>query len=136
MILNKSNKKLGKKMIKRYSREKMRKIWTQKNKYKIWFEIEAHACDAMAKIGLIPYSAAKKIWTIKDIEFDTKKIDDIEKKTKHDVIAFLTYVSELIGEEARFLHQGMTSSDVLDTCFNIQLKQSSDIIIQEKRLKC
>ena len=118
-------------MIERYSRNEMRKIWSQKNKYKIWFLIEAHACDAMAEIGLIPLSSAKKIWEYKDYEFDIKEIDKIEKKTKHDVIAFLTHLSEIIGPDARFIHQGMTSSDILDTCFNIQLKQSSDIIIDQ-----
>ncbi len=118
-------------MIERYSRNEMREIWSQKNKYKIWFLIEAHACDAMAEIGLIPPSSAKKIWEYKDYEFDIEEIDKIEKKTKHDVIAFLTHLSEIIGPDARFIHQGMTSSDILDTCFNIQLKQSSEIIIEQ-----
>ena len=118
-------------MIERYSRNEMREIWSQKNKYKIWFLIEAHACDAMAEIGLIPPSSAKKIWEYKDYEFDIEEIDKIEKKTKHDVIAFLTHLSDIIGPDARFIHQGMTSSDILDTCFSIQLFRSSELLIED-----
>ncbi len=116
-------------MIPRYSRPEMVAIWDLENKYKIWFEIEAHACDAMADIGIIPKNAPKSIW--KKGKFDQKRIDEIEQKTKHDVIAFLTNLAENIGEDARFLHQGMTSSDVLDTCFSLQLKQASEILIKD-----
>lgn len=116
-------------MIPRYSREKMAQIWTPENKYQIWFEIEAHACDALAELGVIPAEAAKAIW--ERGSFDVAKIDEIEKLTKHDVIAFLTNVAEYVGDEARFLHQGMTSSDVLDTCLAVQLRQSADIILED-----
>tara|TARA_B100001175_G_C19470776_1_gene621618 strand:- start:114 stop:1415 length:1302 start_codon:yes stop_codon:yes gene_type:complete len=119
-------------MITRYSRPEMTQIWSQESKYSIWYEIEAHACDAMADLGIIPKKDAKAIWKVKDHIFDPKKIEDIEKVTKHDVIAFLTYLSNLIGpENARFIHQGMTSSDVLDTCFNIQLVKACDILLQD-----
>ena len=119
-------------MIIRYSRPEMTQIWSQESKYSIWYEIEAHACDAMADLGIIPKKDAKAIWKVKDHIFDPKKIEDIEKVTKHDVIAFLTYLSNLIGpENARFIHQGMTSSDVLDTCFNIQLVKACDILLQD-----
>ena len=119
-------------MITRYSRPEMTQIWSQESKYSIWYEIEAHACDAMADLGTIPKKDAKAIWKVKDHIFDPKKIEDIEKVTKHDVIAFLTYLSNLIGpENARFIHQGMTSSDVLDTCFNIQLVKACDILLQD-----
>ena len=119
-------------MIPRYSRPKMVKIWEPANKFKLWFEIEAHACDAMADLGIIPKKDAKAIWKVKDHIFDPKKIEDIEKVTKHDVIAFLTHLSEHVGsDEARFVHQGMTSSDVLDTCFNIQLVRAADILVED-----
>ena len=119
-------------MITRYSRPEMTQIWSQESKYSIWYEIEAHACDAMADLGTIPKKDATAIWMVKDHIFDPKKIEDIEKVTKHDVIAFLTYLSNLIGpENARFIHQGMTSSDVLDTCFNIQLVKACDILLQD-----
>jgi adenylosuccinate lyase len=108
----------------------MVKIWSQESKYSIWYEIEAHACDAMASLGVIPQKNAKAIWKAKGQVFDTKIIDAIEAVTKHDVIAFLTHLSNLIGaENARFVHQGMTSSDVLDTCFNIQLVRATDLMV-------
>jgi len=118
-------------MIPRYSRPKMVDIWSPSTKFKIWYEIEAHACDAMAEIGLIPKENAKAVWKAKDVEFDVSRIDEIEATTKHDVIAFLTHLAEHVGsDEARFVHQGMTSSDVLDTCFNIQLMRASDVLIE------
>lgn len=119
-------------MISRYSRPEMVAIWSPESKFKIWFEIEAHACDAQAKIGVIPEANAKALWKAKDTEFNIARIDEIEAITKHDVIAFLTHLGEIIGQEdARFIHQGMTSSDVLDTCFNLQLVKSSDILIAD-----
>ena len=118
-------------MIPRYSRPEMVDIWSPSTKFKIWYEIEAHACDAMAKIGIIPTENAEAVWKAKDVEFDVSRIDEIEATTKHDVIAFLTHLSEHIGsEEARFVHQGMTSSDVLDTCLNIQLVRASNILLE------
>ena len=117
-------------MIPRYSRPDMVAIWSPETKFRIWYEIEAHACDAQAKLGVIPDDAAKAVWKAKDAEFDVGRIDEIEAVTKHDVIAFLTHLGEIIGpSEARFVHQGMTSSDVLDTCFNIQLVKAADILI-------
>ena len=116
-------------MIPRYSREKMVAIWEPENKFQIWFKIEAHACDALAELGIIPKDAAKAIWD--KGQFDVARIDEIEKVTKHDVIAFLTNVAEYVGEPARFLHQGMTSSDVLDTCLSVQLKQATDILLSD-----
>ncbi|WP_336279334.1 adenylosuccinate lyase [Bartonella sp. CB175] len=119
-------------MIPRYSRPEMVKIWSPETKYRIWFEIEAHACDALAQLGTIPKEAAKIIWEKGTAaEFDVKRINEIEAITKHDVIAFLTHLSELIGSEARFIHQGMTSSDILDTTFNIQLMRASDILLND-----
>ncbi|MAT88393.1 MAG: adenylosuccinate lyase [Aestuariivita sp.] len=119
-------------MIQRYSRPEMVKIWSPETKFRIWYEIEAHACDAMAKIGVIPEENAKAVWKAKDIEFDVARIDAIEAVTKHDVIAFLTHLSEIVGsDESRFVHQGMTSSDVLDTCFNLQLVKAADILIED-----
>jgi adenylosuccinate lyase len=118
-------------MISRYSRPAAVAIWSQETKYRIWFEIEAHAATKMADLGTIPASAAEAIWAKgKDVVFDADRIDEIERTTKHDVIAFLTHVSEIVGEEARFLHQGMTSSDVLDTCFAVQLARASDLLIE------
>jgi len=118
-------------MIPRYSRPQMVDIWSPSTKFKIWYEIEAHACDAMAKIGVIPLENAEAVWKAKDVEFDVARIDEIEATTKHDVIAFLTHLAEHIGsEEARFVHQGMTSSDVLDTCLNIQLVRASNILLE------
>ena len=116
-------------MISRYSRPEMTRIWEPENKYQIWFEIEAHACDAMAELGVIPKEAAKTVW--EKGGFDIDRIDEIERETKHDVIAFLTSVAEHVGPEARFLHQGMTSSDVLDTCLAVQLAQASDILLAD-----
>src|SRR5271156_3347031 len=116
-------------MIPRYSRPEMTKIWEPQNRYRIWFEIEAHACDAMAELGTIPKEAAKAIW--ERGAFEPDRIDEIEKETKHDVIAFLTNVAEHVGPESRFMHQGMTSSDVLDTCLAVQLKQASEILLAD-----
>lgn len=119
-------------MITRYSRSEMVTIWSPQTKYRIWFEIEAHACDALAKLGVIPKEAAKIIWEKgKAAEFDVNRINEIEAITKHDVIAFLTHLAEFIGPEARFIHQGMTSSDVLDTTLNIQLMRASDILLKD-----
>lgn len=119
-------------MIPRYSRPEMTLIWEPQTRFRIWFEIEAHAADAMAKLGIVPKSAAKKIWAMgKDAIFDVARIDAIEAETKHDVIAFLTHLSEIVGPDARFVHQGMTSSDVLDTCFNIQLVRAADLLIAD-----
>ncbi|HIA81523.1 MAG TPA: adenylosuccinate lyase [Rhodospirillales bacterium] len=119
-------------MIPRYSRPEMTAIWAAENKFRIWFEIEAHASDAQAALGVIPKEAAKAIW--ERGAFQIERIDEIEKETKHDVIAFLTNLAENIGDEARFVHQGMTSSDVLDTCFSIQLAQASDILLADINL--
>jgi adenylosuccinate lyase len=116
-------------MIPRYTRSDMAAIWTDESKYRIWFEIEAHACDALAEKGVIPKEAAKAIWDKGN--FDVARIDEIERTTKHDVIAFLTNVAEYVGEPARFLHQGMTSSDVLDTCLSVQLARASDILLTD-----
>ena len=119
-------------MIPRYSRPEMTAIWEPQTRFRIWFEIEAHAADAMAELGIVPKAAAKKIWAMgKDAIFDVARIDAIEAETKHDVIAFLTHLSEIVGPDARFVHQGMTSSDVLDTCFNIQLVRAADILIAD-----
>jgi adenylosuccinate lyase len=119
-------------MIPRYSRPEMTHIWEPQTRFRIWFEIEAHAADAMAKLGIVPKAAAKKIWAMgKDAIFDVARIDAIEAETKHDVIAFLTHLSEIVGPDARFVHQGMTSSDVLDTCFNIQLVRAADLLIAD-----
>ena len=119
-------------MIKRYSRPKMVAIWSPANKFRIWYEIEAHACDAQADLGVIPQTSAEAVWKAKDIDFDVNRIDEIEAITKHDVIAFLTHLAEIIGvDEARFVHQGMTSSDVLDTTFNLQLTKAADILIAD-----
>ena len=116
-------------MIERYSRKEMIKIWSQEEKFNIWFQLEAHACDAQAKLGVIPKKSAKIIW--EKGKFDINKIDEIEKTTKHDVIAFLTNLAEYIGEDARFIHQGMTSSDILDTTLSIQLRNASDILLND-----
>src|SRR6187402_1989133 len=117
-------------MIPRYSRPEMTAIWSPETKFKIWFEIEAHAATAMAELGVIPKEAAKKIWDKgKNAKFDVARIDEIERVTKHDVIAFLTHLGEIVGPEARFVHSGMTSSDVLDTCLNVQLTRAADILI-------
>src|SRR5450755_3173927 len=117
-------------MIPRYSRAPMVSIWSPESKFRIWFEIEAHATDALAELGVVPKEAAAKIWEKgKDAKFDVARIDAIEAEVKHDVIAFLTHLAEIVGPEARFVHQGMTSSDVLDTCLNVQLVRAADILI-------
>ena len=119
-------------MIPRYTRPEMAAIWDPQTRYRIWFEIEAHAADALADLGVIPEAAAKKIWDKgKDATFDVARIDAIEREVKHDVIAFLTHLAEIVGPEARFVHQGMTSSDVLDTCFNVQLVRAADLLIAD-----
>jgi len=117
-------------MIPRYSRPEMTAIWEPATKFRIWYEIEAHACDAMADLGVIPRENAEAVWKAKDVEFDVARIDEIEAVTKHDVIAFLTHLAEHVGaEEARFVHQGMTSSDVLDTTLNVQLVRAADLLL-------
>jgi len=125
-------------MIPRYTRLQMAEIWSPATKFRIMFEIEAHACDHMAELGVVPQSAAKAIWARGPKAFDDAaiaRIDEIENTTKHDVIAFLTYVAEQVGEEARFMHQGMTSSDVLDSTFAVQLARATDLLIDDmKRL--
>ena len=119
-------------MIPRYSRPEMVAIWSPETKFRIWFEIEAHACDAMAELGVIPKSAAKTIWEKGGAaKFDVEKIDAIEREVKHDVIAFLTHLAEFIGEDARFVHQGMTSSDVLDTTLAIQMSRAADLLLKD-----
>ena len=119
-------------MIPRYSRPEMVAIWSPETRFRIWFEIEAHACDALAELGVIPKQAAKTIWDKGNAAtFDVARIDEIERETRHDVIAFLTHLAEIVGPDARFIHQGMTSSDVLDTCFNIQLVRAADIMLAD-----
>jgi adenylosuccinate lyase len=119
-------------MIPRYSRPEMVAIWSPETRFRIWFEIEAHACDAQAALGVIPKANAEAVWRAKDAKFDVARIDAIEAVTKHDVIAFLTHLAEHVGaEEARFVHQGMTSSDVLDTCLNVQLVRAADILLAD-----
>jgi len=116
-------------MIPRYSRPEMAAIWSPESKFQIWFEIEAHACDAQAKLGVIPEEAAKEVW--EKGAFEVARIDEIERETHHDVIAFLTNLAEYVGPSARFVHQGMTSSDVLDTCFSVQLVRATDILLDD-----
>ena len=118
-------------MIPRYSRPEMVAIWSPEARFRIWFEIEAHAADAQAALGVIPKQAAAAIWKAKDVTFDVARIDAIEAVTRHDVIAFLTHLAEHVGDEARFVHQGMTSSDVLDTCLNVQLTRAADILLAD-----
>jgi adenylosuccinate lyase len=119
-------------MIPRYSRPEIAQIWSAQTRFRIWFEIEAHAATAMADLGIIPKQAAETIWQKgAGAEFDIGRIEEIEAEVKHDVIAFLTHLAEHVGDEARFVHQGMTSSDVLDTCFNIQLVRASDILLAD-----
>ncbi len=113
-------------MIPRYSRPEMARIWEPENRFRIWFEIEAHACDAQAELGVIPREAAAAVW--QRGAFEVARIDEIERETRHDVIAFLTNLAEHVGPEARFVHQGMTSSDVLDTCLAVQLTQAADLL--------
>lgn len=118
-------------MIPRYARPEMVAIWSQEAKFKIWFEIEAHATDKLADLGVVPKEAAANVWAkAKDVEFDVARIDAIEAEVKHDVIAFLTHLAEFIGEDSRFVHQGLTSSDVLDTCLAVQLNRASDLLIK------
>ncbi|MBI1180503.1 MAG: adenylosuccinate lyase [Alphaproteobacteria bacterium] len=116
-------------MIPRYTRPEMARIWEPESKFRIWFEIEAHACDALAELGVIPREAAKAVW--ERGAFEVARIDEIEREVKHDVIAFLTNLAEHVGPEARFVHQGMTSSDVLDTCLNVQLVRAADLLIED-----
>ena len=119
-------------MIPRYSRPEMTAIWSPETRFRIWFEIEAHACDALAEIGAIPREAAKAIWEKGGrAKFDVARIDEIERTTKHDVIAFLTHLAEFVGPEARYIHMGLTSSDLLDTCLAVQLRRASDILIAD-----
>ena len=119
-------------MIPRYSRPEMASIWSPETRFRIWFEIEAHAAAGLAEIGVIPKQAAKVIWEKGNAAtFDVARIDEIERETKHDVIAFLTHLAEHVGPEARFVHQGLTSSDVLDTCFSVQLARAADLLIAD-----
>jgi adenylosuccinate lyase len=119
-------------MIPRYSRPEMVAIWEPQTRFRIWFEIEAYACDALAELGFVPKESAKAIWEkAGEVTFDIARIDEIERVTKHDVIAFLTHLAEFIGADARFVHQGMTSSDVLDTCLAVQLSRAADILIRD-----
>ena len=119
-------------MIPRYARPEMTAIWSPEEKFRIWFEIEAHAADALAELGVIPKEAARVIWEKGgEAKFDVARIDAIEREVKHDVIAFLTHLSEIVGPEARFVHQGMTSSDILDTCLSVQLKRAADLLIAD-----
>ncbi|OFW99133.1 MAG: adenylosuccinate lyase [Alphaproteobacteria bacterium RIFCSPHIGHO2_12_FULL_63_12] len=119
-------------MIPRYAREEMTSIWSPETRFKIWFEIEAHAADRMAELGVIPKEAAASVWEKgRSAKFDVARIDEIEREVKHDVIAFLTHLAEIVGPEARFVHQGMTSSDVLDTCLSVQLARASDILLKD-----
>ena len=119
-------------MIPRYTRPQKAAIWSPEARFRIWFEIEAHAADAMAELGLIPKDAAKTIWEKgKAAKFDIARIDAIEREVKHDVVAFLTHLAEIVGPQARFVHQGMTSSDILDTCFNVQLVRAADLLIAD-----
>ncbi|MBD3765964.1 MAG: adenylosuccinate lyase [Rhodobacterales bacterium] len=117
-------------MIPRYARPEMVAIWSPETKFRIWFEIEAHACDAQAALGVIPRENAEAVWKARDVPFDVARIDAIEAVTRHDVIAFLTHLAEIVGaDQARFVHQGMTSSDVLDTTLNIQLVRAADLLL-------
>src|ERR1700737_3750141 len=119
-------------MIPRYTRPQLAAIWDPQARYRIWFEIEAHAADAMAELGIIPKAAAEAIWAKgKHAKFDIARIEAIERDVKHDVIAFLTHLAEIVGPDARFVHQGMTSSDVLDTCLNVQLVRAADLLIAD-----
>jgi adenylosuccinate lyase len=118
-------------MIPRYSRPEMTAIWSPENRFHIWFEIEAHACDAQAQLGVIPKAAAEAVWSRGRGKVKPERVDEIEREVHHDVIAFLTALAEHVGPEARFVHQGMTSSDVLDTCFAVQLKEAADILLAD-----
>ena len=116
-------------MIPRYTRPEMTAIWSDANKYRIWYLIEAHATEKLAELGVVPASAAESVWKAKDVEFSVARIDEIEAEVKHDVIAFLTHLAEFIGPDSRFVHQGLTSSDVLDTCLAVQLRDSADLLL-------
>ncbi len=118
-------------MIPRYSRPEMSAIWAPQNRFRIWFEIEAHACDALARAGVIPAEAAKTVWAKGKGLYDLDRIDAIEREIRHDVLAFLTHLAERIGPEARFVHQGMTSSDVVDTAFSVQLKEAAELLLTD-----
>src|ERR1700737_1271459 len=119
-------------MIPRYTRPQLAAIWDPQARYRIWFEIEAHAADAMAELGIIPKAAAEAIWAKgKHAKFDIARIEAIERDVKHDVIAFPPHLAEIVGPDARFVHQGMTSSDVLDTCLNVQLVRAADLLIAD-----
>ena len=121
-------------MILRYSRPEMTKIWSQENKYQIWFDIEIHALEALETLQIAPSGSAQRIrdnFLKSGGKFDCDRIDEIERTTKHDVIAFLTHLAELTGENSRFVHYGMTSSDVLDTCLSSQLAQACDLLISD-----
>jgi len=119
-------------MIPRYTRAPMAAIWAPETRFRIWFEIEAHAASAMAELGMIPKEAAKTIWERGSAaKFDVARIDEIEREVKHDVIAFLTHLAEHVGPDARFVHAGLTSSDVLDTCFNVQLVRAADLLLTD-----
>ncbi len=119
-------------MVPRYSRPDMVALWSPETKFRIWFDIEAHATTALAELGIVPKEAAKTVWDKgSKAVFDIERIDAIEREVKHDVIAFLTHLAEIVGPEARFVHQGMTSSDVLDTCLNVQLARASDILLAD-----
>src|SRR5579872_4361363 len=119
-------------MIPRYACAAMTEIWSPQTKFRIWFEIEAHATDALAELGVVTKEAARKVWEKgRNATFNVERIDEIEREVKHDVIAFLTHLSEIVGPEARFVHQGMTSSDVLDTCLNVPLARAADLLIAD-----
>src|SRR6266481_7324367 len=119
-------------MIPRYARAEMVSLWSDETKYRIHFEIEAHAADALAQIGVIPHEAAAKVWEKgRDAKFDVARIEEIERETRHETIAFLTHLAEIVGPQARFVHQGMTSSDVLDTCLAVQLMRAADLLIAD-----
>src|SRR6201985_2016315 len=119
-------------MIPRYARPEMTAIWSPETKFRIWFEIEAHATDALAELGVVPKDAAKKVWEKgRNDKFDVARTDAIEREAEHDGMAFLPHLSEIVGPEARFVHQGMTSSDVLDTCLNVQLARAADLLIAD-----
>src|SRR5262245_55258369 len=119
-------------MIPRYTRPEMAAIWEPQTRFRIWFEIEAHAADALAELGVLPKDDARANWARgKEAVFDVDRIDAIEREVRHDVIAFLTHLAEIVGPQARFVHQGMTSSDVLDTCLNVQLVRAADILVAD-----
>src|SRR5215207_5136202 len=119
-------------LVPRYSRPEMVAIWSPETRFRIWFEIEAHATSALAELGVVPREAAERVWEMgADASFDVERIDEIEREVKHDVVAFLTHLAEIVGPEARFVHQGMTSSDVLDTTFNVQLARASDLLLRD-----